>query len=215
MLFDEASFSVKRTVRGLCDYVAEIEKQACADPALKRFANRRQGPFGRYFQELRPFAHYCRVKYGLDSPHLCYLTEIEAGDACVRDPKTGQTRLIEITWPHDPEFMMKLKGPPPEDGIIDFRSFDLADTSLHEAALERVLDIARKKSTRDYSNADGSTLLFVFESATLFWDHIPSHRTLLNALVDKLALIPFRADDVELLLLGNRHELLVVHRQTH
>ncbi len=214
MKIDKKAFCARRTVRELWEYVKAVERHARSDLALFEVANRRKGLYEKYFQELRPFAHYCRLKYGLDSPFVCYLSDSEVGDAWVEDLSTGLKRLIEITWPQDPEHMKKLKAPRSKGGVIDFCCFDWDDTSLHKAAIERLLKVASKKSVRDYSNTGGSTLLFVFDKSKLFWDDNRRHQSVLMSMLDQLAEIPFHADEVEVMFLfGSKAELVPVRKQ--
>jgi hypothetical protein len=197
---DEKDFCVKRTVRDLWNYEREMDSIVRSDPELLKVANLRRGAFERFLKELRPFAHYCRIKHGFDSDVLCYLSDEAAGDAIVEDPKTGQTRLVELTCPLDGEFLARQKRLRSEGKFPEITIFDISDTSLHKAALERVLAVAEKKRNRDYTNSGGSTLLFVFSYQDIFWDNNESHNQIIRSLIRELGKFSFHADEVEVLL---------------
>ena len=89
--------------------------------------------------------------------------------------------------------------------------FGYGDTTLHEAAVERLLEIAEKKSVKDYRYPEGSTLVFVCDKTSRFWDDNEAHREILDDLADKLGVIKQSTDEVELLLLlGDNAEIRLV-----
>ncbi len=209
----EKDFCIKRTTRELCDFVRQVKRSVRSDPELYTSANQRRGPYERFVKELRPFAHYCRVKYGLDSDVLCYLTNTEAGDAYVENPDTGRKRLFEITWAIDGQQLAKKKKRRLKGECDEGTLFAYDDVTLQEAAVDRALKNAKQKARKDYSNPDGSTLIFVFNTE-LFWDDNERHKQLLEGLVSKLGEISFRVNEVEVLFLfGDRAEIKPVHGQ--
>jgi len=200
VLLDEKDFCVKRTVRDLWNYEREVDSLVQSDPELLKVANLRKGAFERYLKELRPFAHYCRIKHGFDSDVLCYLSDEAAGDAIIEDPKTGQIRLVELTCPLDGEYLARQKRLLSEGRFPEITIFDTGDTSLHQAAVKRVLTVAKRKQIRDYTNSGGSTLLFVFSYRRIFWDNSESHNRIVESLIQELSEFSFQADEVAVLL---------------
>lgn len=206
---DEKDFCVKRTVRDLWNYEREVDSIVQSDPELLKVANLRKGAFERFLKELRPFAHYCRIKHGFDSDVLCYLSDEAAGDAILEDPKTGRIHLVELTCPLDGEFLARQKKLLSEGKFPEMRIFDFCDTSLHRAALKRVLAVAEKKRNRDYTNTGGSTLLFVFNYQDIFWGNNESHNRILESLIRELGELSFQANEVAVLLFRDRTVELV------
>jgi len=212
VLLDENDFCVKRTVRDLWNYEREVDSLVQSDPELLKVANLRKGAFERFLKELRPFAHFCRIKHGFDSDVLCYLSDEAAGDAIIEDPTTGRSHLVELTCPLDGEFLARQKKLLSEGGFPEITIFDINDTSLHEAALKRVLTVAKKKQNRNYTNLGGSTLLFVFGNRRIFWDNDESHNRVTDSLIQELGEFSFQAEEVAVLLFRDHEvELVPVH----
>ena len=96
-----------------------METRVRGDRGLLEVANQRKGPYERFIKGMRPFAHYCGSKCGLDSVVLCYLTDREVGDAFIEDPETGRKRLVEITFPIDGKELARQKKLLFEGGLRD------------------------------------------------------------------------------------------------
>ena len=85
-----------------------------------------------------------------------------------------------------------------EKGHTTFETWKCNDTTRQQSAANRILEIARKKSLRDYRNKGGSTIIFVMD-LSYFWDSDPAHMKILEVLRSKLASMPILADNCVLM----------------
>jgi hypothetical protein len=201
-----ADFTVLRTPGELAHYVQTTYKQIKSDPVLRQTARLRKEPYKTFLEEVMPFSCFCTWKYGNRKDVQCALLSDTSSqgtpgyDAVVLDQKTGAEHVVEMTWPIDGEHLYHQFRQMNEKGRTDLEIWDYNDNTKQEASVKRTLDIARKKSLRDYRAPGGATIIFVFDQ-DLFWDDNPKHAELLLSLQIELSVLPLLADNVLLMLM--------------
>jgi hypothetical protein len=206
------AFTILRTPADLASYVRETYNEIDQDRELKYAARLRKGPYKTFLEELMPFSRFCSWKYGGRNDVLCALVQGTPGrDAVVIDKKTGSEHSVEITFPVDGQQLLEEGRQLNERGITDIEISDVNGITRQKAAINLTLKIAKKKTLRDYRSSGGSSLIFVFDHM-FFWESIPEHVELLASLRRQLSLFDFQADNVLLMFVGDRKEILEVKK---
>lgn len=202
MNISKKEFQRKRTPQELQEYVASVNHFVKHHPELKKSARLKKEPYKTFIEELRPFSKFCSWKYRNRSDVTCsLLPENSVGDAIVHDHAAGIDHLIEITWPINGQKAIEEAKQINEKGMTNWESWDTENNIPLLETVNRVLSIARKKLTRDYRIKGMSTLLLVFDDWPYYDDDNPKHQAVLNELVQKLKLAPFKVDNVVVLLI--------------
>ena len=197
--FTRADFTIPRTPAELAAYVRETCESIASIPELRQIARLRREPYKTFLEELMPFSHFCTWRYGKRDDVLCSLVHgTPCRDAIVTSRKTGIEHSVEITWPIDGQYMIDQARQINEKGHTTFKTWKCNDTTRQQSAANRILEIARKKSLRDYRNKGGSTIIFVMD-LSYFWDSDPAHMKILEVLRSKLASMPILADNCVLM----------------
>jgi hypothetical protein len=209
MEIEEKAFQTPRTPVELEQYVREAYKYILSRPDLKKVARLRKGSYKKLIEELLPFSVFCSWKYGQRTDVLCHLVPGTPGrDAVIKDLSIGIEHSVEITWPIEGKLIISQARQLNLKGATDIEIWNHDDLTKQQLAIDRTIDIARKKALRDYRFSGGSTILFVFEDS-LFWETDPRHMGLLDLLVKDLRDIPLKAATVILMLMP-RGRIIVV-----
>lgn len=206
-------FTEPRTPHELSKYVKHVYQSIAEDRDLKKLARLHKEPYKTFLEELIPFSHFCTWKYGEREDVQCALVCGTPGrDAVVIDKKTGLEHSVEITWPIDGHKVVQQNKLMTERTYSNPIIWDSDDLSQHDAAIDKIIKIAKKKALRDYRDKGGSTIIFVFDSS-LFWDDNQEHIEHLKSLKDKLSRIPLMVDAVLLMIiLGERKKIIDVKK---
>lgn len=208
------AFTIWRTPTELREYAQEVYDYIATHQEMKEAARLRKEPYKTFLEEFLPFSHFCEWRYGGRDDVLCSLVQGTPGrDAVVRDKASGGEHSVEITWPIDGQYVVGQGRQLNERSRTDFEVWDLHDLSRQESAVNRTIEIAHKKSLRDYRFPGGSTIIFVFDRF-LFCDRIPRHTSLLNSLHEQLVREDLKADNVLLMLVFGDQQKVVVVKDT-
>ncbi len=209
-------FTKSRTPTELAEYVKSVYERIASDRELSKAARLRKEPYKTFVEELSPFSNFCTWKYGGRKDVRCALLSESSRcgtpgyDAVVVQTESGTEHIVEITWPIDGEKMIEQAREVNEGGQSSPETWDYEDISKQEDAKQRVLDIAQKKSLRDYRSPGGSSIIFVFDH-WLFWDDNPSHVAVLEQMVAELKSISLQVDHVLLMLVfGDQKRIIEV-----
>jgi hypothetical protein len=147
-----------------------------------------------------PFIWFCDSNYrGRIDIECALVGGTEGRDAIIRRKDDLLEHNVEITWPIDGQKIKTKMQELNDNGITTLGIFDSENTSLHEEAVNRLLNIANKKSLRNYRSDGGATLIFVLDSC-LFWETNEKHMQLLKSLKCELTEFNFMADNILVIL---------------
>jgi len=79
--------------------------------------------------------------------------------------------------------------------------WDYEDSSIRESLIERIVEVAVKKSSKDYFTVKGSSLVFVLYTPPYFGMGDIEHKDAIDLLIQKLKAINFNVQSTYLLLL--------------
>lgn len=188
-----------RSPNDLWLYVRSVFKETRANRDLVKVARLRNGLFRRFAQELYPLSIFCKWKYS-DINVLCQLVLGNQGyDAKIYHPSTDRTEHIEITWPTDGKKEHQDALLLNERGIGSVEVGDFAEE--RQKTIEQILRLANKKSLKDYSHPEGSSLLILIDIYPYFYLENREHRKQLSSLINELKKIDFRVDSVYVILM--------------
>ena len=211
-------FTAPRTPPELAAYVRATYESIASVRELRQTARMHPEPYKTFLEELMPFSHFCSWRYGNRSDVLCSLVAGTPGrDAIVVSRDSAIEHSVEITWPIDGRRTINQARQINDRGHTEFDIWGHDDTTKQRAAVDRILETARKKSLRDYRAEGGSTIIFVMDRSN-FWDSNPAHVKLLDSLRRELAAVPLLSESC-LLMLVMGHERTIIElkgtEQTH
>jgi len=154
-----------------------------------------KGQIKYLLREVVPLSHFAVWRWPKDDVLITPNAQSCGGpDAVVKQVTTGESTEVEICWPSDGEqrnqdAIAVNENRPPEYCVRDI-------DEAHHKFLDRFRHIARRKATKDYT---GGILLFVLDLGDFSLNE-PSHKKCIMEFVEELKTIPFRADEVYLLL---------------
>lgn len=213
-IIDREDFTVKRKPRELKTYVEYHKNTIYSDKKIRRIARIAKDPYKTFREELMPFSYFCSLLYGDRQDVCCYLASGTPGyDAIIEDGENKH--FVEITWPIDSNKHPKITKALNKRGFYDDKKiYNYNDDSIVLPVFDDIIDVAEKKSLKDYRDGSGSTLLFVYED-NILWGDIPNRLESHRRLISRLSQITYKVNNVCLLVLFDGTYLLYYVKKEH
>lgn len=199
----------KRNLEELKSFVKKTFEYTSSDERLERKARSRQGLFKEFIEEIYPLSLFFELKYYGKNEKCCPIIGNQGYDAVIENQDGSIIEYVELTWPIDGQrssFRWKQLN---TIGHTELEIWGYKDNTKRMEIVNIILEIAEKKSIRDYDYLEGSSLVFIMNTAPYFGMRTLDHQEEIDLLLTKLKQIKFQTNMVYLLLLP-RGELIQV-----
>ena len=194
---------VKRSPEELDEFVQSTFGAIRADKDIRKTARLRKPPFKELIEEIYPLSIFCNVKYKENAVNCCPVIGNQGFDARIETREGKLVEIVEITWPIDGQSMHTQVLQLNEKCYTDAEVWDVNDNKNRQEIIERIIEVANKKSVKDYNESEGSFLVFVVDIAPYFGMAKIEHPEDIEGLKQQLEEIDYRVKEVYLLLLPN------------
>ncbi len=192
---------IKRSPDELSEFVQSTFESIRADKDIRKTARLRQPPFKELIEEIYPLSVFCNLKYNGNSVKCCPVIGNQGYDARIETKAGELVEIVEITWPIDGQEMHVQALQLNDKGYTDAKVWDANDNKNRQDIIGRIIDSANKKAIKDYSDPEGSSLVFVVDIAPYFGMTKIEHPEDIEELKRRLKEIDYRVKEVYLLLL--------------
>ncbi len=192
---------IKRSPEKLDEFVQSTFGIISADKNIGKIARLRTPPFKELIEEIYPLSIFCNVKYKGNAVNCCPIIGNQGFDARIETREGELVEIVEITWPIDGQSMHAQVLQLNENGYTDAEVWDVNDNKNRQEIIEYIIEVANKKSVKDYNESEGSSLVFVVEIAPYFGMSKIEHPEDIEELKRQLEKIDYRVKEVYLLLL--------------
>ena len=191
----------KRSPEELDEFVRSTFDAIRADDDIRKTARLRKPPFKELIEEIYPLSIFCNVKYKGRNVNCRPVIGNQGFDARIETRDGELVEIVEVTWPIDGQSMRTQVLQLNEKGHTDTEVWDINDNKNRQEIIKRVIEVANKKSIKDYNESEGSSLVFVVDIAPYFGMAEIEHPEDIVELKGELAEIDYRVKEVYLLLL--------------
>lgn len=192
---------IKRTPDELSAFVDSTFNAIRADENVRKIARLRKPPYKELIEEVYPLSVFCSLKYS-NNPVLCSPVIGNQGfDAVIESPQGQLVEHIELSWPINGQKAHYTAKELNEKGITKLEIRDVNDPSPRDEIIERIVNKAKDKALKDYSTAQGSSIVFMLDTAPYFGMSKIEYPDDISRLVERIRNIEFKASNVYLLLL--------------
>ncbi|HDZ69178.1 MAG TPA: hypothetical protein ENH43_02020 [Phycisphaerales bacterium] len=191
----------KRSPEELDEFVQSTFAAIRADKDIRKTARLRKPPFKELIEEIYPLSIFCNVKYKEIAVNCCPVIGNQGFDARIETREGKLVEIVEITWPIDGQSMHAQGLQLNDKGYTDAEVWDVNDNKNRQEIIERIIEVANKKSVKDYNESEGSSLVFVVDIAPYFGMSKIEHPEGIEELKRQLEEIDYRVKEVYLLLL--------------
>ena len=164
--------------------------------------------YKEFIEELYPLSVFCSWRYPNNDVTVQLIIGDQGYDAIVYDGNGVEISHIEITWPIDGH-RQKQEALLLND--IGYVMHEVCDPIIKvREEVERVYEVAIRKSRKDYSGLSGASLVILINFFPYFLLSDPQHRNELNSLMDKLKSLNYLAENVYLVLMPDEEIISIV-----
>ncbi len=192
---------IKRSPEELSEFVQSTFEAIRADEGVRKTARLRQPPFKELIEEIYPLSVFCNLKYNGENVKCCPVIGNQGYDARIETDTGKLVEIVEITWPIDGQEMHTQVLQLNDKGYTDAKVWDAYDNKTRQEIIDRIIDAANNKAVKDYSEPEGSSLVFVIDIAPYFGMAEIEHPEDIELLKQQLKGIDYRVKSVYLLLL--------------
>jgi hypothetical protein len=201
MEFTKETLEQKRNPKELQSFIKKAFEYISSNENLERKARSRNGFFKEFIEEIYPLSIFCNLKYDQKNIKCCPIISNQGYDAIIENQDGSIIEHVELTWPIDGQKSSYKREQMNKIGHTELEIWDYADNAKRMELINIILKIAEKKSIRDYDYSQGSSLVFILNTAPYFGMKTLEHQDEINLLLAKLRQIRFQTSLVYLLLL--------------
>jgi len=192
---------IKRTPDKLAVFVQSTFESIRADENERKIARLRRTPYKELIEEVYPLSVFCTLKYPRRSVLCCPVIGNQGFDAIIESQEGALIENIELSWPIDGQKARYAAKELNEKGHTKLEIRDVGDSTPRDEIIERIVNKAKEKALKDYSTAQGSSIVFILDAAPYFGMKKIEYPEDIERLVKSIRGIEFKASSVYLLLL--------------